>query len=268
MGYHSSWNMPFACSTGSKVSYDFVRRESGYLRKESTFRMPVLANIEIKLDAREVVLALHQGKKAPEALVGETRDAIAQSQDLVHPWALYEWVKVLGVNGEQVLLAPRNGGGDAVLKLGPHADLMAKAQMALISIVTIGGEINEHIDELNKSGKLLEAYLLDSVGVVALAEVGKVIREYAEQEAASRGWGVSASLAPGSLQGWPIEGQFDLCALLPLDEINVHLSESGVLVPFKSASSLIGMGRGYNAKKVGSVCRFCMRAETCWRRKK
>ncbi len=230
--------------------------------------MPVLTDMEIKLDAREVVLALHQGKKAPKALVDETKDAIAQSQDLVHPRALYEWVKVVGVNGEQVLLTPGNGDGDAVLKLGPHADLMAKAELALISIVTIGGEIDEHIDMLNKSGKLLEAYLLDSVGVVALAEVGKAVREYAEKEAASRGWGVGASLAPGSLQGWPIEGQFDLCALLPLDEIDVHLSESGVLVPFKSASGLIGMGRGYSAKIVGSVCRFCIRAETCWRRKK
>lgn len=230
--------------------------------------MPVMTDIKIELDAREVVLALHQGKKAPEGLIRETTDAITQSRDLVHPRALYEWVKVSGVHGEQVLLTPGNGGKDAVLTLGPHADLMGKAALALISVVTIGGEINEHIDELNKSGKLLEAYLLDSVGVVALAEVGKAIREYAEKEAASRGWGVGASLAPGSLQGWTIEGQFDLCALLPLDEIDVHLNESGVLVPFKSASGLIGMGRGYSAKTVGSVCRFCMRAETCWRRKK
>ncbi|MBW2094788.1 MAG: hypothetical protein JRI80_07855 [Deltaproteobacteria bacterium] len=229
--------------------------------------MPVLTDIEIKLDAREVVLALHQGKKAPEAMIEETWDAIGQSQALIHPRALYRWVKVLGVNGEQVLLAPGNGGGDAVLRLGPHADLMAKAELALVSIVTIGGKLDHHINELNKSGKLLEAYLLDSVGVVALAEVGKAIRKYVEMEAESRGWGVSASLAPGSLQGWPIEGQFALCGLLPLDDIGVHLNESGVLVPFKSVSSLIGMGGEYQSKKVGSVCRFCMRAETCWRRR-
>ena len=221
----------------------------------------------MKLDAREVVLALHQGKKAPEAMIAETRDAIARSQDLIHPRALYEWVEVKGIDGEQVLLTSGNGGRNALLRLGPHADLMAEAELALISIVTIGGEIDEHINELNKSGKLLEAYLLDSVGVVALAEVGNTIRKYAEMEAASRGGGVGASLAPGSLQGWSLEGQFDLCVLLPLDNIDVHLNESGVLVPFKSASSLIGMGRGYNSKQVGSVCRFCLRAETCWRRR-
>ncbi len=229
--------------------------------------MPVLTDIEIKLDAKEVVLALHRGKKAPDALVQQTGDAITRSQSLIHPRALYEWVLVRAVKGEQVLLASGNGDREATLKLGPHADLMAAAELALVSIVTIGGQLDEKIDEINRSGRLLEAYLLNSIGVVALAEVGKAIRKYAEKEAASRDWGVGASLAPGSLQGWPIEGQFSLCALLPLDEIKVHLNGSGVLVPFKSASSLIGMGREYRSKRVGSVCRFCTRAETCWRRR-
>lgn len=238
------------------------------MRKGLITKMPVLKDIEIELDAREVVLALHQGKKAPETLVDETRDAVARTQGLLHPRALYEWVKVEKVHGEQVSVVRENGGGNAVLSVGPHADLMAKAERGLVSVVTIGEAIDRQIDELNKAGKVLEAYLLDSVGVVALAEVGKAIREYAEKEAASRGWGVSASLAPGSLQGWPITGQFALCALLPLEEIGVRLSESGVIVPFKSASGLIGLGSGYPSKKVGSVCRFCMRADTCWRRKK
>ena len=229
--------------------------------------MPVLTDIEIELDAREVVLALHQGKRAPEALVDETAIAIEQTRRLIYPRALYKWVSVRDVIGKQVVLAAVNGDRETVLKLGPHADLMGKAELALVSVGTIGNELDEHVDELNKSGKLLEAYLVNSVGVVALAEVGRAIRKYAEKEASSRGWGVGASLAPGSLQGWPIEGQFELCVLLSLDEIAVRLNESGVLVPFNSASSLIGMGQGYSARKVGSVCRFCIRAETCWRRR-
>jgi hypothetical protein len=235
---------------------------------EEDFVMPVLSEIDIELDAREVVLALHRGQKAPEALIEETRTAIMQSKDLIHPRAVYKWIPVREVKGEQVALTRRNGEGDAVLRLGPHADLLAKAELALVSIVTIGGRLDERVEELNKSGKVLEAYLTNSVGVVALGEVGKAIRRYAEEEAASRNWGVSASLAPGSLRGWPVEGQFSLCALIPSDEIDVRLNESGVLVPFKSASSLIGLGGGYRSKEVGSVCRFCMRAETCWRRKK
>ncbi len=230
--------------------------------------MPVLSDIPIELDAREVVLALHQGKKVPPSLVSETRTAISKSRPWMHPRALYAWVSVREVAGEKVVLQPANGNQHVSLNLGPHADLMTAAELALVSVVTIGGELNRQVDALNKAGEFLGAYLIDSIGVVALAEVGKTVRRYAEEQAAARGWGVSAALAPGSLQGWPIEGQFDLCSLLPLDEIDVRLNESGVLVPFKSASSLIGTGRRYRSQKVGSVCRFCMRADTCWRRRK
>ncbi|MFZ0449782.1 MAG: hypothetical protein WAL98_11125 [Desulfatiglandaceae bacterium] len=230
--------------------------------------MPVLEEIDITLDAREVVLELHRGKRAPEALVDETTAVIEQSRKLFRPRAVYEWVGVQGVKGETVFLDSGETGSAVSLNMGPHSDLMEEAEMAMVSAVTIGAAINDRIAELHRDRRLLDAYLLDSVGVVALGEVGKVVRRLAEKEAESRGWGVSGSLAPGSLQGWPVEGQDELCALIPIDRIHVHLNESGVLIPFKSASSLIGTGPGYPSKKVGSVCRYCSLAKTCWRRRK
>ena len=70
--------------------------------------MPVLTDIEIELDAREVVLALHQGKRALEALVDETAIAIEQTRRLIYPRALYKWVSVRDVIGKQVVLADRS----------------------------------------------------------------------------------------------------------------------------------------------------------------
>ena len=110
--------------------------------------------------------------------------------------------------------------------------------------------------------------MLDSVGVVALGAVGDVLRGVVEKRAADLGWGVGAALAPGSLVGWPMRGQQELCSLLPLEEIGVRLNRSFVLEPHKSASMLVGIGPGYTASRVGSVCRFCSLAGRCWRRKK
>ncbi len=230
--------------------------------------MPILEDIDITLDAREVVLELHRGKRAPETLVEETTTVIEQSGDLLRPQAVYKWVTVQGVKGEAVFFDSGEAGREVSVTMGPHSDLMKEAEMALVSTVTIGAALNDRIEELNREGHLLEAYLLDSVGVVALGEVGKAVRRLAEKEAESRGWGVSGALAPGSLQGWPVKGQDELCALIPIDQIHVHLNKSGVLIPFKSASGLIGTGPGYSSKKVGSVCRYCSLAETCWRRRK
>jgi hypothetical protein len=81
------------------------------------------------------------------------------------------------------------------------------------------------------------------------------------------GWAVGASLSPGSLAGWPLTGQRDLCALLPLERIGVSLNAVGILVPFKSVTSVIGIGLGYTGRRVGSVCHLCSRASARWRRR-
>lgn len=229
--------------------------------------MPVLTDIQIRISAHEVVLALHYGRKAPPKLVEQTQTAIERSQTLLQPQAVYKWVSVLSVIGEEVILAPSGLGHGTPITVGPHSYLLEKAELALVSAVTIGVQMDEHIRALNKSGRILEGYLFDSIGVVALSKAGEAVRRLAETEADSRGWGVGDALGPGSLRGWPIEEQMNLCNLLPLKQINVKLNDSGVLIPFKSASGLIGIGSGYQSKKVGSVCRLCMHADTCWRRR-
>ena len=110
--------------------------------------------------------------------------------------------------------------------------------------------------------------MLDTVGVVALGAVGEMLRDMVEKRAAELNWGVGDALAPGSLVGWSHRGQRALCALLPLETIGVVLNASCVLEPHKSASMLVGIGPDYTSSRVGSVCRFCALADSCWRRKK
>jgi len=52
--------------------------------------MFVLTDIQIKINAHEVVLALHHGRKAPPKLVDQTQTAIEQSQTLIQPQAVYK----------------------------------------------------------------------------------------------------------------------------------------------------------------------------------
>jgi hypothetical protein len=111
------------------------------------------------------------------------------------------------------------------------------------------------------------SYLLDSAGVVALGAAGEALRCIAEDAAEELGWGVSPSLSPGSLVGWPLRGQHDLCGLLPLEQIGVRLTNHAVLEPHKSASGLVGLGPDYESTRVGSVCKYCALQKTCWRRR-
>lgn len=226
--------------------------------------MQILNDINIDFDAKAIVSTLNHGRMLPQ-LIRETEKAIIQAKDLVMPTVVYEWVTVEAVEGEQVVLAARNRKQRVVLNLGPHADLMAETEMALVSVDSIGSKIDEQVRTLNQAGQNLFAYLLDGVGVVALGKVGEAVRRLAEKEANRRNWGVGSFLGPGSLEGWPLMDQVELCSILPVDQIGIHFNSQGVLVPFKSASGIIGIGPGYQAKKVGSVCRYCLHRNTCWR---
>lgn len=229
--------------------------------------MPVLRNIPIAITAEEILAARGHRRIRPE-LLRDAEEAIALGSTLWQPVALYDWFEVDAIEGERVALSSASQGGQqGTLRIGPKADLLLGAERVLVSVVTIGPELERRVHELQAAGEGLKSYLLDSAGVVALGAVSEAVRCLIEEAAADHEWGVSPSLSPGSLVGWPLVGQRELCALLPLDAIGVQLNSHCVLVPHKSASGLIGLGPGYEASKVGSVCKYCSLRNTCWRRR-
>jgi hypothetical protein len=229
--------------------------------------MPILYDIPIEIEA-EAIVGSRGRRRVQPALLRDAEEAIVLGQSLWQPAALYDWFDVRALDEERVTLAPVNGNGaEAVLHVGPKADLLAGARRALISVITIGPALEQRVHELQATGENLKAYLLDNAGVVALGAVGEAVRCVVEEAAGQMGWGVSPSLSPGSLVGWSLRGQRDLCALLSLEQIGVQLNEHCVLVPHKSASSLVGLGPGYTSAHVGSVCKYCALQDTCWRRR-
>ena len=226
--------------------------------------MPILRDIPITITAEEILATQSRRPPRPE-MIRDAEAAIALGATLWQPAALYDWFDVRGVDGEHVTLA--TDGGETSLHLGPKADLLAPAQRVLVSVLTIGPALEQRVHELQAGRDALAGYLLDSAGVVALGAVGEAVRCLAEEAAAELGWGVSPSLSPGSLVGWPLTGQRELCALLPLDDIGVRLNSHYVLEPHKSVSAVIGLGPGYESGHVGSVCKFCALQDTCWRRR-
>ncbi len=228
--------------------------------------MPILNNIRIDLDPEKIALDLNQGRKNKSVAQGIEK-ALETAARLWAPSALYETVRVAAVEEEVVRVVSLSDGREVTLRVGPRAELMAPAGEAVISVSTIGPALEEEVARINKSGRMLKGYLLDSVGVTALGEVGRAVRTEVERLAREKGLGVGPSLAPGSLSGWPVSGQRELLSLLDLSLIKVRLNPRCLLLPFKSASGLIGLGREYPSQRVGSICRYCSLAPTCWRRR-
>jgi hypothetical protein len=229
--------------------------------------MPTLENIPISLAPEEILDSRGQSQVRP-ALLQDAEAAIALGQTLWQPRVIYDWFQVRRVDGDDVVLATGNQANpESTLHVGRKAHLLADSHQLLVSVCTIGPALEQHVHELISAREGLNAYMLDSAGVVALGAVSEAVRCLAEETAAEQGWGVSPSLSPGSLVGWTVRGQRDLCALLPMDSIGVRLNSNFVLQPHKSTSAVIGMGPGYDTTHVGSACKYCALAKTCWRRR-
>jgi len=218
----------------------------------------VLSALEITIDPQDILKA--QRLRPRPDLVAALEKAITLGKSLWQPQAVYAWWPVQKIDGETLHLT-----ADLSLKIGPHIDLLAPAKEVMVGVRTIGPALEERVNELMQTDPLL-GYMLDSVGVVALGQVGEALHRLAEKRAAERGWHVSPSLAPGSLVGWPMEGQRELFRLIDPSPIGVHLNEQCVMWPYKSGSQLIGLGPGYG-KPMGSVCQFCSLRDHCWRRR-
>lgn len=226
--------------------------------------MPILGNIPVPITPDEI-LGRRKKRPNPPHVLQAAEEAIALARTLGQPVALYEWLDVVAIQGNVVRVSGPSGQG--VLDIGPHASLLEPARQVVVAVGTLGPALEARVQELNDAGQALNALLLDSAGVVAVGAIGEALRCLAEETAIDQGWGVSPSLAPGSLVGWAVEGQPALCGLLPLEEIGVTLNHYGILEPFKSASWLIGIGPGYEARHVGSMCHLCALSDTCWRRR-
>ncbi len=216
----------------------------------------ILGDVDLALDFDEFE------ERAGQALQNATiraaaRTAVEQAQRLVHPAAVYDWLPARRGEGALVTLGPIE------LRLGKHANLMDEAQLACVSVVTIGPDLEEEAKRLTTAGHNLDAYLLGEAGVFAVDAVMAHVRRLVEEEAARRGWGVGTELAPGQLAGWALAEQKLVCSLLDIAAIGVHINDSGMLLPQKSASLMIGIGPGYTAHSVCTPCDFCTNRETC-----
>lgn len=224
--------------------------------------MPVIKDVPFPITAEELLKA-QKRHKPHSVLLKAAEEAVSLARKLVAPAGIYDEFEVHRVGDGRVELSADG----AVLRVGPKVDLLAPARQVFVAVYTIGPALEEKVAELYDRGEALLGYMLDSVGVMALGAVGERLQRLAEERAAGRGWGVSPPLAPGSLVGWPVDGQRELCALLPIEEIGVRLNEYCVLEPHKSASMVMGMGPDYGDHRLRPICEFCALRDTCWRRK-
>ncbi len=224
--------------------------------------MPILRDIAVKLTLDEVVRA--QGIKDYARLKPVMKTAIDEMMALVaadgilEPAVAYQVYPVAGITDSHLAL----DGTDTVLQGSLFERLIGDAEAVAVVACTIGPKLEERGAAYFKEGEALRGLLLDGIGSAAAGAVGAEACRRINLVADERGLETGSPISPGG-PSFPISQQWPLFSLIPAAEIGMSLSGSGLMMPRKSLSRIIGLGHGLRTWTASDGCDHCNLSKTC-----
>jgi hypothetical protein len=212
----------------------------------------ILEEIPVTVDKREILRL--QGRPRQEKLSPPVRRILDEMHDgchgLLQPRAVCVRMdarvmrkSIRLVNG----LSLHNPDGARVWR---NADRLAAV------VCTIGPALEKRVSELSAQGASTAALMLDGIGSAAAESVADHVNRRICRDAAHQGLMAGPRLSPG-YGAWPIEDQRVIFNIVPAERIGVHLNEQGMMIPVKSVSFCVGLGRDLPEHGATDPCRYC-----------
>lgn len=136
-------------------------------------------------------------------------------------------------------------------------------ESAAVFACTAGSMISDLSKASMQAGDLIQGYILDTIGSVVVEKAMDVIQQRLSEAEESQGRKITNRLSPGYC-GWHISEQHELFSLLPWNFCGIRLSESSLMLPLKSVSGIIGIGK--KVKRLEYPCKICDK-QKCFRRR-
>jgi len=227
--------------------------------------MPILESWKLQLSIDDVLKA--QGadpdtvRLRRPTLLSITEEAINRGKPLLKPQVVYEFYTVKKYAHERLVLSPLDHtDGNHSLSGQLISQHLAQAQKVVISLCTIGSDLEETVSSLFRVDPMI-AMAMDGVGSAAVELLAIQASNYFENLARLQGLKSSIPLNPGMV-GWPVEiGQPQIFSLVDAEAINISLTDSLMMIPGKSLSMVMGIGKDLSA--IGSSCEYCSLKGVC-----
>jgi hypothetical protein len=223
--------------------------------------VPVIRDSPLSLKIREVLR--REGFRGQAEVRPEIRSLILEllasvkNTHLLEPAMAYDIYRITEMSHWQVILE-----GNFVLSSPLLPSLLPEAKELAIVVGTIGSKLEEQVTDYFNRGEPLRSLLLDGIGSAAVDSLSQEICKFMAAKALSRGYQASSPISPG-MPGLPITEQWQVLELANATEIGVSLTATGVMVPRKSTSMVIGIGRQMKTWTRAEACAHCNLQKTC-----
>jgi len=230
--------------------------------------MKIIKNIKLKIEEEEVLR--YQGchnnklKKVNKTIMKITREEIERGYNLFEPQGIYSPIKIKQISFSDGRVDLKNG--FSLNFSNSIINLLEGTNCLVLGVVTIGSTLENKVSELFSQGEYPRAIALDAVGTVAVEALSKYVRNLICQEVKDRNLQITRHFSPG-YNDWDISQQKDIFKIIPADKIGVSLTESCMILPRKSLSWIIGIGKDIGMlSKEKDACKIC-KLKNCQYRK-
>ncbi len=137
-------------------------------------------------------------------------------------------------------------------------------ESVVLFLCTIGPGMETWSKQLMNEGDFFKGYMADAVASQTVELAIDKVQAHLEGELFKQGLKMTNRFSPGYC-GWQVSEQQKLFSLLPDNFCDVQLTESSLMLPIKSLSGIIGIGK--DVRKIDYTCRLCEMTDCVYRRR-
>lgn len=188
-------------------------------------------------------------------LIETAKNAILEGRQLVRPNVIYRALEIDRISHHTIHLEDGYKIENKVLT----QELFSASKIYFI-ICTIGEDLEKKISSLFSVDPVF-SLALDGYGNAALETLVSEACNIIGITAQEKGMNLSIPFSPG-IEGWPVQaGQELVFSILNPDPNYVRLTSSFQMIPKKTSSLIIGIGKNFNKDK--NPCDFCPSKNIC-----
>ncbi len=141
---------------------------------------------------------------------------------------------------------------------------MRKAEQIAVFTATLGSGFDEWNHKLRQKGDMLHPFIADALGSVLAEATASLLMQQLEKEVSGANLKITNNYSPGYCD-WLLIEQKKIFSLFPDDIAGIRLTDSCLMLPVKSISGIIGIGKEVKKQLYG--CDIC-KMTTCIKNKK
>jgi len=216
---------------------------------------------DLKIDRNELYLLMGYGNQVPDKryldLIDRMLDELSHCCTPEFGYVVHsgKWLDKDHLQVSETILKP----GKIITASLREADHIA------VFVATVGKGFDQWNRKIQQGDDMVSAFFADSLGSVLAEACVAVMKECIERKINELGLFISNCYSPGYCE-WSLVEQKKLFSFFPEQFCGVTLTESCLMVPIKSVSGIVGIGK--NVKKRLYSCDVCTMTTCVKNRKK